>query len=363
MSHPRFKFTKIALALLALTLIISVFGLLFVFEASTAESYLLVGHPYHFVSNQSWWLLLGFCLMMTVIFLPLKIWRHLAVPIYILSLLLLVLVFVPGIGREFNGARRWFDFFGITLVQPVEIAKLALILFFASWMSKEPKLGPFLFLTLLPVTLLLLQPDLGSALVLICIAFALFFLAGAKIWQILGVGIIGIMAIMLVIIFSPYRRQRLMTYLNPSADPLGAGFHSRQITLALGRGALWGQGLGQSAQKYKYIPEASSDSIMAIVAEELGFIGSSVIIILYLIYFLLMLKVVARQRENKFNYLLAAGILFWFASQTILNLSAIVALLPLTGIPLPLFSYGGSSLLMLLLGTGIMIKISCINKK
>jgi cell division protein FtsW len=347
-----------ALGILFLVITISLLGLLFVFEASTAESYQLFSHPYHFLQSQSQWLGIGLLGMAATAFFPPKFWKKISPILYVISLISLIMVFIPGIGVKLNGASRWFSLGGLVLVQPIEIVKLSIILFFASWMSKHQKLIPFLFLTLLPVGLLLLQPDLGSTLIILSIAWGMFFIAGGKLKYLGSLLLFGLLAIGLLVLGSSYRRQRLMTFLNPELDPLGSSFHIRQITLALGRGGWFGQGLGQSAQKYKYIPEASSDSIMSIVGEEVGFLGFSFILGLYLILFLLIYKSAKQQKQNSFAQLTIVGILIWISSQTILNLAAIVALVPLTGIPLPFFSYGGSSLVMVLCATGIVIRLS-----
>jgi len=342
--------------LFLLAIVISLIGLFFVFEASVAEAFQKFGNQYYFVSQQSVWLMVGIVMMTIASFLPVKIWQYLATYFYIASILMLVLVFIPGIGKEINGASRWFEIFGFTF-QPVEAVKLGVIFFYAKWMNKHQKITPFLFLTGIPTVLIMLQPDMGSTLILICIAFGMLFLAGGDIKKFSLMSFLGVLAIFLLILVQPYRLRRLTTFLNPESDPLGASFHIRQITLALGNGGLLGQGIGKSRQKYSYIPEASTDSIFAIVAEEVGFVGSIVIIGLYFSFFLTGFRIVKKQKKKSFEFLLAAGILIWISSQVLLNLSAVVALVPLTGLPLPLFSYGGSALVMVLLAIGIVISL------
>ena len=185
----------------------------------------------------------------------------------------------------------------------------------------------------------------------------MFFVAGGSMKYFAGIGIVGIPLVVIAIVMSPYRMQRLTTFLNPESDPLGAGFHMRQVTLALGRGGLWGQGIGNSNQKYSYIPEASTDSIFAIIAEEVGFVGAVAIIgtlflVLHTGYSLLKTTPLSAAEQ-----LLGYGILFWIGFQIILNLSTVVALVPLTGTPLPFFSYGRSSQVMLLFASGILIRL------
>jgi cell division protein FtsW len=304
--------------------------------------------------------LLGVCIGLAAFIIALKtptrFWFKTAPIWFILSILLMILVLVPGIGLELNGARRWLSLAGFRL-QPVEFLKLALILYFPLWLTKHQHLGPFLALTGIPVLLLLLQPDLGSALIVITIATTLFFIAGGNVKHISLLAAIGIPLLLAAIVLSPYRMQRLTTYLKPESDPLGASFHIRQLTLALGRGGWIGQGLGNSSQKFSYIPEASTDSIFAIIAEEVGFLGSLIILGLFGAFFYLLYHTAAIQREPV-EQLLVLGVLAWIGSQTILNLAAVVGLVPLTGTPLPFFSYGRSAQVMLLFATGLVIQKS-----
>jgi cell division protein FtsW len=344
--------------LLFLTTVISLIGLLFVFESSTAESFSTFGHPYHYVTSQAKWLGVGFVTLFISSFIPIKFWKKLSPLLFIITLVSLLMVFIPGFGMKLNGARRWFSFFGLFTVQPVEIAKFSIVTFFAAWMSKHQRLLPFLFLTALPIFLLMLQPDLGSTLVVTGIALGMYFIAGGQMKYIFLVSGVGLILVLGAIFSSEYRMKRVSTFFNPELDPLGSSFHIKQITLALGRGGLLGQGIGESKQKYNYIPEASSDSIMAIVAEEVGFVGSVVIINLFLAYFFVTYRIAAKFPADSFEHLLAMGILIWISAQTLLNISAVVALVPLTGMPLPFFSYGGSSLVMVMLATGVLTKLS-----
>lgn len=338
-----------------LTLLLSIIGLIFVFESSVAESYREFAQPYHYVKLQSIRFIIGMIAMILVSFIPPTVYKKLAFPSFLATLALLAATLIPGIGTEIHGAKRWLGI-GSFYFQPVEIMKLSLSIYFASWMTKHQRLAPFLFFLGLPVLILILQPDLGSILVVLSIAFGLYFIAGAKLSRFLSLAAIGIFLISIAILSSDYRRQRLMTFLDPTLDPLGASFHIRQITLALGNGSWLGQGIGKSKQKYAYIPESSTDSIFAIIAEELGFLGSMLILGLLAAYVHIGFRIIRKQ--DRFVYLLGSGILVWIASQTVLNLAAVVALVPLTGLPLPFFSYGGSSLIMVLVASGIIIGIS-----
>ena len=342
--------------LISLTIILTLLGILFVFDASVAEAFRTFNNQYHFLKQHLIWAILGIIIMFLASLIPLSWWKKLSKPIFISGLILLIMVFIPGIGRELNGAHRWI-FLGNLRFQPIEPFKIALIIFFANWLSQHQRTLPFLFTTGLPALLILFQPDLGSLLIMGIIAFGMFFIAGGKIFHILGISGLAILFLLVVIFSSNYRTERLNTFLHPQSDPLGSGFHIRQITLALGRGGVAGQGIGNSRQKFSYIPEASTDSIFAIIAEEVGFIGSSILIILFGVYFFIASKI-ANTASDPFPMLLGWGIVIWIAAQTLLNLAAVVALVPLTGIPLPFISYGGSSLIMILLANGILLRIA-----
>lgn len=343
--------------LLLLTYLLGLMGLFFVFESSTAEAFNLFNDQYHFVKRQAIHFILGTIALGIGYFMPSHIWKKFAPLAYGLGILLLILVFIPGFGQEINGAYRWL-FIGPINLQPIELVKLAMTLFFASWMSRHQRLLPFLFLTGLPTLLVMLQPDMGSTLVLLSIAASLYFMAGGQLKPFLGICAIGVIGISLAIILSPYRQKRLATFLNPESDPLGASFHIRQITLALGNGGIWGQGIGNSRQKFSYIPEASTDSIFSIVAEEVGFVGSCLIIFLYVAFFWFGFQILITFQGSSFERLVGVGVFSWLAAQTILNLAAVLAVVPLTGVPLPFFSYGGSSLIMLLFATGLLLHLA-----
>jgi len=338
------------------TLILLVIGIVFVFESSTAESYSTFGNQYHYLTQHL--LGVGFAIVgfLVGLLVPSKFWIKISPIIYFLGIALLILVFIPGIGLSLNGARRWISIAGFRF-QSIEFFKFALIAFYSNWLNQHQRFAPFLFLTAIPAVLVILQPDLGSLLLLISIACAMFFTAGGDVKKLLGLTAIGIPIIIIAIIASPYRMKRLTTFLDPESDPLGASFHIRQITLALGRGGLVGKGIGESQQKYSYIPEASTDSIFAIIAEEIGFVGSLAIIILYGLFFYHAYQTIAKSEKNKSIKLLGLGIIIWIGLQVILNLSAVVGLIPLTGMPLPFISFGRSSLVMVLFATGILIRI------
>lgn len=332
--------------------LLSLLGLLFVFEASVAQSMTMFGHQYHFVRHQSQWLAAGTILMLVVSFIPPQWYRQAAVVVYTAGVILLGLVLIPGIGVSINGARRWLALGNLSF-QPVEIMKLGLVLFFAHWLSHHQRWQPFVFLAGLPIGLVLLQPDLGSTLIVVSIAVGMYFLAGGTLKSISILGAAGLVGLILLVTTSSYRWQRVQTFINLESDPLGTGFHVRQITLALGSGGWFGQGIGKSRQKFSYIPEVSNDSIFAIVAEELGFVGSLVVLAGFGWFVKSLFSCLKATQHQPYLYLLAAGVTLWLTAQIILNLAAVVVVVPLTGLPLPFFSYGGSALVMLLLATGV----------
>jgi len=347
------------LLLVAITIILSGLGLLFVFEASVAEAFSTFGDQYYFVRLHALGLLMGIFAFAVGLIVPSKLWLKFAPALLVLAILLMIAVFLPGIGLELNGAHRWIKIGPLTF-QSVELFKFALITYLALWFTKkrqsEPPLAPFLVFLGMAVVLLLLQPDLGSLLVVSGISFGMFFVAGGNLKHVGMIAALGIPVFLLVILLSPYRRDRLVTFLNPAHDPAGKGYHVRQITLALGRGGLFGQGIGNSNQKFAYIPEASTDSIFAIIAEELGFLGSAVIISIFAGFIILSYKQVSKTKNPDIR-LFGMGLLIWISSQIVLNLAAVAALVPLTGVPLPFFSYGRSAQVMILLATGAIVRM------
>lgn len=342
--------------LLFLTVIITLFGLLMVYDASIVEANRIFSDKYHFLTQQSLWAVIGFIAMGVLARLPLAWLSKLALPGLIFSLILLVAVLIPGLGQSALGARRWLNIFGFTL-QPTELVKLTLSLYLAAWMAKKRHLLPFLALISLILGLIMLQPDLGTAIVVIFMALLTYFISGANLLHLFSLIILGLIAGGGLIWGSVYRRARLLTFLDPGRDPLGSSYHIQQALIAVGSGGLWGLGLGQSRQKYEFLPQVSTDSIFAIIAEEVGFFGASVLILalFYLIFRALRISSLA---PDDFSRLLAAAIAGWLGIQTVINLSAMLALLPLTGVPLPFISYGGSSLVVNLSAIGILLNIS-----
>ena len=348
---------RIDIFLLSVVVFLTLFGLFMIYDASSFIAFRDFSDKYHYIKDQFFWVALGFAgLFIFANFNYHKLY-NLSLPILFVAIVLLVLVFVPGIGVKLLGAHRWINV-GF-LLQPAEFVKLALAIYLSAWLSRKEK-GRFLsYLLLLGLVLLLviLEPDMGTAAVILCEALVIYFLSGGNIFYF--VSLIPILAGLgvLLIKFSPYRVQRLNTFFNINENVQTSSYHVRQILIALGAGGITGVGLGNSLQKYAYLPEVSTDSIFAIIAEEFGFIGASILIVLFVIVVWRGFYI-ARMAKDNLGKLLAGGITTFLAIQTIVNLAAQTALLPLTGIPLPFISYGGSALIVDLCSVGILLNIS-----
>jgi cell division protein FtsW len=338
-------------------LILSLFGLFMIFDASSAASLADFGDKFYFLKHQAVWLALGLGLFFFCAFLDYRVLRKIALPFLAVSWLFLLLVLIPGIGREIYGGRRWLQLGPVGGFQPGELVKLSLIIYLATLLEKKKAFVPFLLIAGVTLGLLLLEPDLGTASVVVATAFCLYFSAGASLKEIGGLVGLGLAATPLLIWLSPYRRERLLTFLNASRDTEGASYHVRQVLIALGSGGIFGRGLGQSRQKFLFLPEVTTDSIFAVIAEEFGFLGAFALIFLFFLLVFRGLKL-AIGLKDPFAQLLSAGIIFSLGFQVLVNLGAMVSLIPLTGVPLPFISYGGSSLVVSLAGMGLVYNIS-----
>jgi cell division protein FtsW len=349
---------KLDYILASIAILLSLFGLLMVFEASSVSALRELDNKYYFLKNQAVWLGIGIILMGISSRIDYRKYYTLAVPLLIFILIALIMVFLPGIGLKISGAHRWVNL-GLFSFQPTELAKLVLVIYLSAWFTYKEKnrLLPFIILIGLVLGLIVLEPDLGTAVIIGSIAIVLYFLSGAPLRQFLFLIPTGLLAALGLALASPYRYRRLTTFINPGEDPLGASYHVRQMLLALGSGGLIGTGIGKSRQKFSYLPEATTDSIFAIIGEEFGFIGASIVLILFMIIIYRGFRI-AGSASTRFGKLLAGGIVSWFSIQTIINLGATAALLPLTGVPLLLISYGGSSLIVTFYSIGILLNIS-----
>ena len=338
------------------TVLLVIIGLIAVLDASAPQSLNVFGDKFHLFKNQLVWSFVGFVSLLISSKINYKFWQKLATPLFFFVLVSLILVLIPGIGAKFLGARRWISI-GPVFFQPSEFAKFGLILYLAKFMSKK-EASILYFLPLIMVSfLIMLEPDLGTTMIIVLSGAIQIFASQINLLHFGGLGILGFLGVLGLIYISPYRRDRLLTFLEQSSDPLGKSYHIRQILLGLGSGGLFGVGLGASRQKFLFLPEASTDSIFAVIAEEVGFIGAFFLIIL-LGFFVVRALRISKYAPDNFSRFLALGIGSWIGIQVILNIASMTALVPLTGIPLPFISYGGSSLIMIMFATGILLNIS-----
>lgn len=343
-------------SLLIAVISLGFFGLLAVFNASVAVAISNFGDKFYFAKSQLVWLIIGLLLMFLFSQLNYKLLLKLSPLFCGIALVLLVIVLIPGWSIKALGARRWLGIGSITF-QPAELTKLALVLYLASFLAKKRSFWHFLLVIGLTLVLVVLEPDLGTATIIAASGVAMFFVSGASLLEIGFLGAAGLITGALSILNSTYRRQRLMAFLNPGYDTEGIAYHIRQALLAIGSGGFLGLGPGQSRQKFAYLPEVTTDSIFAIVAEELGFVGGAALIFLFM-FMLARVFIIADSCPDKVGRLLTVGIGAWLGTQVFLNLSAMVALIPLTGVPLPFISYGGSSLIVNLVAIGIVLNVS-----
>lgn len=337
------------------------FGLLMIGSASVAEGARDFGNKWHFIALQLKWALAGGVLAFILSRIHPLLWQKLAVPILLVGVILLVLVIIPGVGTKVLGARRWLVLPGLVL-QPSELIKLVEVIYLSAWFTtRKVTLPQFGFFVSVIAGLIMLQPDLGTTLVVSTLAVALYFITGYPVKHLLAIAALAVVAITGFIFSSSYRLDRVKTFLDPTHDPLGSSYHIRQVILALGSGGVAGVGIGRSRQKYEYLPESTTDSIIAVAGEELGFIGVILILGTFLYLLSLIFKVASHSR-HPFNAALAAGVGSWISLQVVLNLAAMVALTPLTGVPLPLVSYGGSALLTVLMGLGLVLAVARVER-
>lgn len=350
-----------ALVITYLVFGLTFFGLLMVGNASVVDALRDFGDKWHYLKLQSGWAVLGLIGFFVASVFPHRKLEKYAPILMLITVGLLILVLIPGVGSRLLGARRWISFAGFSF-QPAELAKLATALYLASLLKKaEHKFKPFMITLAGLAGLIMLEPDLGTTIVVVGMSILTYFGAGGKIRSLLALAPVLLLAVGVLVVVSPYRLNRLKTFLDSSADPQGSSYHIRQVLLSVGSGGVFGVGIGQSRQKYEFLPEVTTDSIFAVIAEELGLIGSVVVIATFLLLVLQGLKV-SQMAQEPFSANLALAITAWIGIQAFVNISAMVALVPLTGIPLPFISYGGSALVLLLIASGILVNIAKSSK-
>lgn len=297
-----------------------------------------------------------------------KFWRRYAFFIFLISILLTASVFIPHWGWSHGGAQRWIQFVGFSF-QPVEFLKFGFVIYFSAWLSwaknrvQDFKFGilPFSVMLALIAVILLKQPDTKSFILIAVTGILMLFISGAPMKYILGIGVGGFFLLGALIFFTPYLQERVKTFINPSVDPRGSSYQIQQSLIALGSGGIFGRGLGQSIQKFSYLPEPQGDSIFAVLGEELGFVGALGTLFLYLIFVLRGFRI-ANNGGDLFSRLLVSGIVILIIVQSFMHIASITGVFPLTGVPLPFMSHGGTSLMIYLMAIGIILNISKFNK-
>ncbi|MUK29555.1 cell division protein FtsW [Aliivibrio fischeri] len=339
-------------------------GLIMVGSASFPISTRLTDQPFHFMLRHMLFVCLALGASSVVLRIQLDTWLKYSGKFLFVSILLLIAVLL--IGKSVNGAARWLPL-GIFNLQPAEVAKLSLFIFISGYLVRRhgevrESFKGFVKPLIVLITLaffLLLQPDLGTTIVMFVTTIGMLFIAGAKLWQFIALVMSGISLVIVLIIAEPYRMRRVTSFLDPWQDPFGSGYQLTQSLMAFGRGSWFGEGLGNSIQKLEYLPEAHTDFVFAVVAEELGFVGVTLILVLI---FALVLKALligrkCLQHDQRFGGFLAFGIGIWFAFQTLVNVGAAAGIVPTKGLTLPLISYGGSSLIIMSVAVSLLIRI------
>lgn len=356
--------SKAATTFIMATAILVLLGIAVMTNASIPLSQSNHGESFYYFKHQ---IIYGLGLGLLAFFIFYKIniisLKKLSLPALILAIILLVLVFVPKIGLSALGAKRWISIFSFSF-QPSEFAKLALVIYLAHWLeSKKDKIKkpvmifPFLLWTGLIGGLIILEPDMGTFLIICATAFVMYFMAGSDLKTMGLVFLTGIILLISLIAIEPYRRERFTSFLDPNKDIAGSGYQLKQALIAIGSGELVGLGLGKGIQKYNYLPETIGDSVFAVVSEELGFIGSTLVLFTYLIWILSGLKI-ASLSSDLFSRYLVIGVIAWIGLQAFVNTLGILGMIPFTGIPLPFISYGGTALMIELAGIGMVANIA-----
>ena len=352
--------------LLLAVVVLLTLGLVMVGSASTSIAERQAGHAFYYLWRQLAYIGVGLGLAGAVLFVPLRIWEKLGLGLILTSVLLLLMVFIPGLGREVNGSLRWIHLGPVNL-QVSEFVKLFMILYLAGYLVRHTKavqasaagfLRPLVLFLLLAV-LLLLQPDYGAVAVIFMTALGMMWLGGARLFQFLLLLLSASGALVVLALVSPYRMERLTAFLNPWADPFDSGFQLTQALIAFGRGEWFGVGLGGSVQKLFYLPEAHTDFLFAVLAEELGLVSAVLVIGLFLMIVLRALAIGrhAEQRELPYQAFVAYGIGIWIGLQAFINLGVNMGILPTKGLTLPLMSYGGSSMVVMCIAIALLLRV------
>ena len=345
-------------------IITCIYGCVMIYSSSCIWAEYKFENKYHYFIMQLIFLIIGIILMILVSKVDYKIYLKKSNIILFICIILLILVLIPGIGKVRNGSRSWFGIGGLG-IQPSEFMKLALIIFTSKYIHNNPKYMssvkkgafPILLVTIISFLLIMLQPDFGTGTILVITIISMLFISGIETSFFIKSMFILIFFASILILVAPYRLKRVVSFLNPWSDPLGTGFQAIQSLYAIGPGGLFGLGFGNSIQKHFYLPEPQTDFIFSIISEELGILGIISVAALFLFIIIRCVKISAKAPDI-FSKFMSFGILFQLSFQTLLNLSVVVGLVPVTGVTLPFFSYGGSSLLITMISMGIILNIS-----
>jgi cell division protein FtsW len=358
------KKRSVEILLVVSVILISIFGIIMIYSASSIWAEYKYNDPLKYVKNQALFFIIGLILMFLVSKINYKFYLKKSNILLIGCIILLILVLIPGVGMVRNGSRSWFGI-GSFGIQPSEFTKLALIIFTSKYLinneknMKNIKKGvlPILCVLLFVFGLIMLQPDFGTGMIIVISIIGLLFVGGVSMKFFIGLGIIGVLGITGLIIIAPYRLARILSFLNPWSDPLGSGFQIIQSLYAIGPGGLFGFGFLNSRQKHFYLPEPQTDFIFSIISEEFGFLGIVIVVTLFLTIIITGFKI-SKNCKDLFGKYLSFGIMFQLSFQALLNLMVVVGLIPVTGVTLPFLSYGGSSLLITLCSIGVILNIS-----
>ncbi len=351
--------------MVALTCALVIFGVIMVFSASYYYSISKAGNPYSYLIKDVVWAVSGFAIMIVTTILDYHIYKKMAPWLMGISLLLLVALLIPGVGTNVNGATRWIGIGGITIM-PGEISKICAIIFTAWFLCRDPQrihsftrgILPLLVLAGVIFVLIMKQPNMSTALTVVLIIFAIMFIAGLQLRYIGSLGVLGVAGtVVLILKGDAYRLARAVSFLDPFADPLGDGYQVVQGLLALGSGGLLGLGLGKSLQKNLYLPEPQNDFILAIIGEELGYLGILILVLVYVFLLWRGCKIVLAA-PDRFGMLLGSGIVAMIAIQVMMNVAVVTSSMPATGVTLPFVSYGGNALWLMMGSMGILLNIS-----
>lgn len=355
---------KTSIYLFLITIALVIFGIIMIYSASSIWADYKFGDSFKYVKHQSIFAIIGIFIMLVLRKINYRFYYDKSSLIFVICVILLILVLIPGIGSVRNGSRSWFGI-GPFGVQPSEAVKISLIILTSKYLSKSNKFTkdlkkgviPILAVLFFTFALIMLQPDFGTGMIIVLSILALLFIAGVNIKFFIGLGLIGVVGIILLIIIAPYRMDRITSFVNPWNDPLGTGFQIIQSLYAIGPGGLLGMGFLKSRQKQFYLPEPQTDFIFSIISEEFGFLGVVIVVGLFISLLYISFKISLKCKDDFAKYL-SFGLSFQMLIQAIMNLAVVIGLIPVTGVTLPFLSYGGSSLLISMISVGILINIS-----